>query len=102
MRRLYQATERESEPLRYDSLGEAISDLRVHRRGKIRTITAQNPINQFEIDDIVNDLVEKEYSPYESRPNSYVVSDFNPDAQFEKDGKMHSVYALQFYWIQSF
>ena len=64
--------------------------------GKVRTITIQNPTD---IGEKIEQLI-KETSPLiPEDANAYVTSEFNPDAQFEKDGKMYSVYAVQFYLI---
>ena len=100
MRRVYRLTVEDDGVLYYPN-GVTVNNRHLFRQGKLRTITVQNPIITPGLDSVVNDLAKQEYGkmPYEQQPNAYVATGFNPDTQFEKDGKMYSVYALQFYWI---
>ncbi|MEK6906772.1 MAG: hypothetical protein AABW81_04065 [Nanoarchaeota archaeon] len=67
------------------------------RVGKLVTITLQNPV--IDVNYHINELIDRKSVIIPDNANAYSISEFNPSAQFLKDGKAYSCYALQFYNI---
>ena len=65
--------------------------------GIITTLTVQNPVVDIEAE--INGLAARKSIIIPSGANAYVASNFNGDAQFIREEKFFSVYALQFYCI---
>ena len=64
--------------------------------GKIMALPIENFV---EIDSVVDEWAKNDSAMIPKGANAYVASDFNAGTQFEKNGKIYSCYALQFYWI---
>jgi len=62
---------------------------------KIRTLVVKNPC--LDLHEEVQRRAKENSTFIPSNANCYVISEFNPDTQHQKEGKMYSVYAIQFY-----
>ena len=73
----------------------------VYLRGKIRTLVVASPC--FDISEVIDEMAGRDSLFIPKGANAYVASDFNGGTQHvrqdgsERDTKMYSVYALQFY-----
>ena len=65
--------------------------------GNIMTLTLKNPVVDIQTE--INELEARKSIIIPSGANAYVASTFNGDAQFVREEKSFSVYALQFYYI---
>ncbi len=63
--------------------------------GKLITRVVENPSR--DILEVVNEMVERNSPSIPKDATAYLASDFNCDTQGTRDGKMTSVYAIQFY-----
>ena len=67
------------------------------RVGLLETIKVKKPV--VDLGSIVNELAKSSPLTIPLGANAYVISEWNCDTQFVKDGKVYSCYALQFYSV---
>lgn len=67
------------------------------RVGQLRVIALQNPV--VDIQYFIDELTQRQSAIIPEGTNAYSASDFNYEAQFLKNNKAFSCYALQFYHI---
>jgi hypothetical protein len=86
-----------------------VENTRVYRRfiprGPLRIVVIKNPCidTHAELNPCIDThaelmrMIDEKEIAVPNHTNAYEISDFIPDAQFLKDGKMYSAYALKFY-----
>ncbi len=70
------------------------------RTGKLITLVVENPSRAAS--EVVEDMVERGSPLVPTTANAYLASEFNCDTQAIRNGKMTSVYAIQFYHVWAF
>ena len=63
--------------------------------GKMKTIVIENPC--LDTSHIIEEMSKEDSPIIPKSANFYLISEFNPDTQSIRNGKMTSVYAVQFY-----
>ena len=51
---------------------------------------------------VVEEMVRRESPRIQRRANAYIISNFDPGTQHVRNGRMYSVYAVQFYYVEGF